>query len=164
MKKLPELTIQPFEEFHTTLEYDFDEKRNDYFANRALKDQETDNSRVHVALTRDVQLAGFFTLSPYKKYFELHEKGKERTYYATLLGQLAVNKTFQGIGIGSYLVRKAIEFAMEAYLKVASVGLIAEADDPNLVDGFYGKLGFHLIDHDEKKKLWIMFYPFKEKE
>jgi len=161
MKELPEFTIQFFEEYHTTLDYDFDEERNYYFENRALKDSKTGNSRVRVAMTRDMQLVGFFTLSMKSKHFIY--KGEKKTWSLALLGQLAVNKPFRRLGIASYLVRKAIEISKEANeYYVACSGVVADVYGIGLVEGLYKKLGFEVVHHDEKKDLYWVFYPFSK--
>ena len=162
MKEIPDITIQPFEEFHTTLEYDFDKKRNEYFEKKAIIDSKRDNTRVYVALTREVQLVGFFTLSMKSKYFELFET--EQSWSATLLGQLGVNKPFQGRGIGSYLVSDAIRKVKKANEIVGCVGILVDVIGSNLVDRFYKKLGFVVIEHKEKVDRYILFYHIRRNE
>jgi len=97
-----ELTIEFFDEFHTNLEFDFDEDRNDYFISRALKDQTINNSRVYVAITRGGQLAGFFTLCMKSVHCEIFEE--KYSHPVTLLGQLAVNKTLQKKSSNSWVL------------------------------------------------------------
>ena len=159
MSEVPEYTIVPFEEFHTTLDYNFDEKRNDYFKNRAIKDSKGRNSRVHVAISRDAQLVGFFTLCMHKRYFVLNLRDGPATHPVALLGQLGVNEPFRGKGVGSDLVRKAINFVIEATNYVDCVGIILDTDDILKRDNFFKKLGFYQVDYIKKKNLYVMFYP-----
>ena len=71
----------------------------------------------------------------------------------TLLGRLAVDKRYQGQGIGQLLIASAIRLVMSG--PSASRGLIVDMKEESLIR-FYGKYGFIQLP-DEPAKAVLIF-------
>lgn len=73
-----------------------------------------------------------------------------------LLGQMGVDKRFQGIGLGTELVLHAIKTASFASKGVGAKALVVDPLDDALV-GFYREIGFELIPGLEPR----MYLPLR---
>ena len=123
-------------------------------ARRAIRES---TARVYVLLTGDGELAGFYTLSTYAVVRSSDVPGNLRRNApdpipCTLIGQLAVDRRFQGMSAGARLLQDAINRALAASRIVASRAIIVDAADENAV-GFYRYHGFK--DLDGKGKLFL---------
>ncbi|MFY7849477.1 MAG: GNAT family N-acetyltransferase [Bacteroidia bacterium] len=59
----------------------------------------------------------------------------------TLLGRLAVDKRFQGRGLGKWLLMDALKRSLDVSLSIASYAVIVDPLDP-VAEMFYAKYGF----------------------
>ncbi len=70
----------------------------------------------------------------------------------TLLGQLAVDRDFQGQGHAASLLIFALESALRAADLIGSAGVVTHPID-DTVRGFYAKWSFAELPHDPKRAL-----------
>jgi ribosomal protein S18 acetylase RimI-like enzyme len=71
---------------------------------------------------------------------------------ATLMGRLAVDRSFRGKGAGEYLLMDALRRALAASREVASVAVVVDAKDDNAVS-FYRRYGF--LSFPDQPKLFL---------
>jgi GNAT superfamily N-acetyltransferase len=95
------------------------------------------------------RITGFATVSPGELTADIiseHLKRKLPAYPIPILriARLAVDKSFQGHGIGKLLLRSMFELALELRDKVGCAGVVVDAKKD--VVAFYEKLGFLPLD------------------
>jgi len=146
---------------HSSFEFDCgDQAINEYFSDKSYEDVENKNSQVYVFI-KDAELLGFYAISMSSVYTKLNNS--EARWPVTLLGQLGVNLKFQGQRWGSLFVLKAIEKAILLSNEIGCVGLIVHTYNKSLIDGFYKKLKFNLIDENlvQDRLRYTLFRVFK---
>ena len=101
-------------------------------------------------------VAGFYTLSAYNIDMgelppELARRFPRYPYApATLLGRLAVDRRYQGMGLGRLLLMDALRRSMEHSREIASIAVVVDAIDDAARD-FYERYGFiRFPDHPYK--------------
>lgn len=122
--------------------------------NQYLKEKASQDIKRHVAavyvLTRDGKtIAGYYTLSQYAidagdLPSETAQKLRIPKYEkipATLLGRLARNQEFKGLGIGEMLLVGALKRALKHSRNIASFAVIVDAKDEKAA-AFYRSYGF----------------------
>ncbi len=121
---------------------------DEYIRRYALQDVRRDLARVFVASPKDDLgcLAGFFTLSAGSvNCSDLPEKlARKLPCYpvpVALIGRLAVDKDFQGKGLGSILLADACQKIRQARETLAVVGIVVDAKDDSAA-AFYQHFGF----------------------
>lgn len=121
---------------------------DEYIRRYALQDVRRDLARVFVASPKDdlACLAGFFTLSAGSvNCSDLPEKlARKLPCYPVpiaLIGRLAVDKDFQGKGLGSILLADACQKIRQARETLAVVGIVVDAKDDSAA-AFYQHFGF----------------------
>jgi len=121
---------------------------DEYIRRYALQDVRRDLARVFVASPKDdlACLAGFFTLSAGSvNCSDLPEKlARKLPCYpvpVALIGRLAVDKDFQGKGLGSILLADACQKIRQARETLAVVGIVVDAKDDSAA-AFYQHFGF----------------------
>jgi len=137
---------------------DFDcknESINKYLKEDALKDAMAFLSKTYVLKEDNTnKVIGFFTLisSKVNRNEGTFIISREYKYSipAILLGQLGIDKNYQGQGIGSDLLAYAIRTSLEITLKIGFTAIIIEADSTSLIP-FYQKQGFSCFQQREKK-------------
>ena len=91
------------------------------------------------------RISGFYTLSSYAVSSadlpSSSQRGFPRVVPATLLGRLAVDRNFQGLGMGAALLSHAVARAVSASELVASAVIVVDAIDEDAA-GFYAMYGF----------------------
>lgn len=70
----------------------------------------------------------------------------------TLIGRLAIDKTYQGKGYGTLLLANALEKCVSSASEIGSFAVIVDAKDSKAED-FYKKYGF--ISFEERRKLYL---------
>jgi GNAT superfamily N-acetyltransferase len=121
---------------------------DDYIRRYASQDVRRNVARVFVATPENNprQLAGFFTLSAGSVSCASlpASQAKKLPRYpvpAALIGRLAVDKQFQGKGLGAILLADACQKVAQASAVLAVVGIIVDVKDNKAV-AFYAHFGF----------------------
>lgn len=120
-----------------------------YLKTHASQDMRRKANAVFVLVPTDTphRIAGYFTLCAYGiAPGAVPEAARKRipsypVVSATLIGRLAVHADFQGIGLGSVLLAKALQKAYENASVVGSSMVVVDATDDRAV-GFYQAHGF----------------------
>jgi GNAT superfamily N-acetyltransferase len=146
----------------------FDCKRdslNDWFRRHAWFNQVNGISRVNViadAVTG--RIVGYVTLSAAQIERAFLPKSMQRNrpeqVPAWLLGQLAVDKDYQGQGHGADLLLFALRAAMRASDSVGSMGVITHPLDEAL-RGFYARWGFQDLPFDPRRAMIVRMVDLK---
>lgn len=133
---------------------------NTYLKHRVSQDVRNNLALCFVAVVEN-KIAGFYTLSQHAvSRDELPENIRRKipeSYIgpATLLGRLAVDKSYQRKGVGTKILQHAILMICQGNQKAATLGAIVIAKYNAEV--FYLKNGFSLIDKEQRK----YFLPIK---
>lgn len=112
----------------------------------------------------DVQtyvMVGFFTLNPLSIPKEDLPVGRRLAYPEAsvyLLGRLAVDRRYQGMGYGALMVREAVALLHEQNVP-RGLGLLTELKNDQL-KVFYKRLGFFEIEPNRLSGRLRMFLPF----
>ena len=125
------------------------ESLDSYLKTQASQDMRSKANAVFVLVPEGnpSRIAGYFTLCSYGvSPGSIPEAAKKHiprypVVSATLIGRLAVNKDFQGEGLGSILLAKALHKAYENASVVGSSMVVVDAIDDRAVR-FYEKHGF----------------------
>ena len=122
----------------------------DYYLRRyALANDQADVSRAFVAVpTGQARVAGYYTLSSGQIEADITpDPGSPYPMPIVLLGRLAVDRAFQGQGLGSLLLIDALRRSLRAGESVGIRAVVIDAiDDP--AKRFYEHFGFReLLDH-----------------
>jgi len=140
---------------------------------RYLKQQASQDMRRQVAavfVLRDEDtgpIAGYFTLSQSSVRLgtlpEMLAKRlpRQNSVPVTLLGRLAVDRQFQGKGIGRQLLIAAMRRAYAVLSDVAAWSLVVDAKDDRAA-AFYRRFGFEPLDDVEQARR--LFLPMKTVE
>ena len=134
---------------------------DDYLGNRANQDLKRKIASVFV-LAEGFRVIGYYTLSAYTiNPIELpREIARKLPRYgkipATLLGRLAVDRRYQGEGLGEILLLDALQRSLNNTPTVGSFAVVVEAESEKAT-GFYVKYGFvQLVDAPHK-----LFLPMR---
>jgi len=118
---------------------------NDFLSRQAGQQQRKGFGKTYVALgDADAAIAGFVTVSAGQvAAAELPPGLKLPRYPVPILrvGRLAVDRRFQGRGIGHELLAFALHLALDFSERVGLYAVVVDAKDDR-VAGFYRKLGF----------------------
>ncbi|MEC4813139.1 MAG: GNAT family N-acetyltransferase [Scytonema sp. PMC 1069.18] len=121
---------------------------DNYIRKQASQDLKKKVATVFVAIdSPNTDIIAYYTLSAYAiDIIHLDETFAKRIpryplLPATLLGRLAVDRTYQGQGVGEFVLLDALKRALDATKQVASLAVVVDAIDENAVD-FYKKYGF----------------------
>lgn len=132
---------------------------DDYIRRYASQDLRRNLARVFVAVPLDEarRLAGFFTLSAASvSCSELPERlARKLPRYpvpVALIGRLAVDRRYQGKGLGSVLLADACRRVAQASSALAVVGIIVDAKDAAACS-FYGHFGFQPLPGQTQRLL-----------
>jgi GNAT superfamily N-acetyltransferase len=146
----------------------FDCKReslNDWFRRHAWFSQVNGISRVNVITDAATgRIAGYVTLSAAQIERAFLPKSLQRNrpeqVPALLLGQLAVDKDYQGQGHGADLLAFALRAAMHVSESVGGMGVITHPLDEAL-RGFYARWGFQELPFDPRRAMIVRMIDVK---
>lgn len=133
-----------------------------YFREQVSQDIRRRIASCFVALTDEQRIAGYYTLAAASiPLIDLPEKtAKNLPRYpsvpAVLLGRLAVDQAFKGLGLGAALLGDAVNRALRT--EIASFALIVEAKDESAAS-FYVRHGF-MPFHDRPRCLFLPLAGF----
>ena len=149
---------------------DFDcgkELLNNYLRNQAGQDVKRKLSACFVLIENETNLIkGYYTLSnnsiSLNDFFFFFQKKLPKSYRSiptTLLGRLAIDKKFQGQGIGKILLIDALKRSYEISHEIGSFGIVVDPIDEE-AKNFYQKYDF--IELPDSKKMFIATKTLKE--
>jgi GNAT superfamily N-acetyltransferase len=127
-----------------------------YIRRYAAQDIKRNLTRVFVATVQNANtLAGFFTLSAGSVNcsdlpLELAKKLPRYPIPIALLGRLAVDKSFQGKGLGSILLAQACQKVAQASTVLAVAGIMVDAKD-QIAASFYQHFGFKPLPENAER-------------
>jgi len=118
---------------------------NNYLRHYALKNDRLSIGKTFIALS-DSEIAGYFTISTAQILAndlpeDIKKKLPRYPVPAFRIGKLAVKKEFQGLGVGKWLLTKALEKAVLISSEVAIYAVLVDAIDEK-AKLFYLKYGF----------------------
>lgn len=149
---------------------DFDcgkELLNDYLKNQARQDVKRKLSACFVLADSETKvIQGYYTLSnssiPLSSFSEQIQNKLPKSYKSiptTLLGRLAIDKKYQGNGIGKILLIDALKRSYGISNEIGSFGIIVDPIDDE-AKSFYQKYDF--IELPDSKKMFIATQTLKE--
>ena len=149
---------------------DFDcgkELLNDYLKTQAGQDVKRKLSACFVLADSETKvIQGYYTLSnnsiPLSSFSEQIQKKLPKSYTSiptTLLGRLAIDKKYQGNGIGKILLIDALKRSYGISNEIGSFGIIVDPIDDD-AKSFYQKYDF--IELPDSKKMFIATQTLKE--
>ena len=141
------------------------ESLNNWFRRHAWFNQVNNLSRVTViADAASGRIVGYVTLSAgqIERAFLPKSLQRNRPEHAPvmLLGQLAVDKDFQGQGLGVDLLLFALRTALNVSDSVGGMGVITHPLDEAL-RGFYARWGFQDIPFDPRRAMIVRMVDLK---
>lgn len=153
---------------HNRKEFDCGkELLNSYIKNQAGQDVKRKLSACFVLVdNKSNLLQGYYTLSncsiPLSDFSERIRKKLPKSYKSiptTLLGRLAIDKKFQGNGIGKILLIDALKRSYAVSAEIGSFGIVVDPIDDE-AKNFYEKYDF--IEFPDSKKMFIATKTLKE--
>lgn len=120
---------------------------DDWFRRRASQDERRNVARVFVAVSPELGVVGFYSLSSFKLDFDDLPEGIARKLPrydgvpAALIGRLARDSRVRGKGIGELLVADAVRRILSAAQSLAVFAIIVDAKDERAA-AFYEGFGF----------------------
>ena len=132
---------------------------NAWFRRHAWHNQVSGTSRVNVMIDpASGQIVGYVTLSAAHIERAFLPKAQQRNQPdpvpVTLLGQLAVDRSWQGQGHAASLLYFALGTALRAAGYIASMGVITHPLDDG-VPGFYARWGFRDVPFDPRRSMLV---------
>ena len=135
------------------------ESLNIWFRRHAWANQTSGASRVTVIIdAASGRIVGYVTLSAAQIERAFLPKPQQRNrpdpLPVTLLGQLAVDKDYQGQGHAVSLLLFALKTALSAAESIGSMGVVTHPLDDN-VRGFYARWGFEDLPFDPRRAMLV---------
>lgn len=132
---------------------------NAWFARHAWNNHNNGASRVSVVTTTSTgRVVGYVTLSSaqIERAFlpKSHQRNQPDPVPVTLLGQLAVDRVWQGQGLADLLVQFALRAALKAAESVGSLGVITHPID-DAARTFYERWDFIDLPFDPRRAMII---------
>lgn len=160
MTKLPIVIIERLSKRHDKESFDCDNNvLNDYLKKYALQNQERYCISTTYVVTNKTKVIAYITLTLGTiKRTDLKEKYPYEELPVLLIARLAVDKNFQGQGLGKKLLKIAFKQALELTKNTGCIGVVVDAKE-EAVD-FYKKFGFEKINALFSDRL-KMFLPIR---
>ena len=142
-------SIEPLAKYHNREEFSCgNEELDRYFKIAASQDRKRNIAVPYVIVNlENTQIIGYYTLSMTSVYLGelpnsiVKKLPKYPLIGVTLIGRLAVNNNYQGMGWGKLLVMDALYKSLEASKQVASFAVVVDAIDERVVK-FYQRFDF----------------------
>jgi ribosomal protein S18 acetylase RimI-like enzyme len=120
---------------------------DNWFRSRASQDQKRNVARVFVAVTPELGVVGFYSLSSLSLSLETlpeelaHKLPRYDAIPAALIGRLARGESVRGQGVGELLLADAVQRILGAGRSIAVYAIVVDAKDERAA-GFYRGFGF----------------------
>ena len=155
-------TFEVLSKSHDKSQFDCGQpKLNTYLHKYALQHQKNGISKTHVLIEQgQSRVCGYLSICCASTKLadmpdELTRKlPKDYDVPSLLLARLAIDKSYQGQGLGSILIQYSFELVVKVSDMVAARMLVVDAIDEKAV-GFYERFGFQKLD-PEAKRLYIL--------
>ncbi|HEX9659978.1 MAG TPA: GNAT family N-acetyltransferase [Rhodothermales bacterium] len=139
---------------------------NHWFRRHAWRNQQTDVTRTTVICDAEGgRIAGYVTLSTgliEREYLpKASRRNKPETIPIFLLGQLAVDKRYQGMGIARSLLFYALHTSVRIARQIGCFGVVTHPLDDE-VRGFYRRFGFEDVPHDPRPSMIVRIKDLEE--
>ena len=151
MSSLLDLVIEPLGKHHDRARFSCGQPDLDnWFRLRASQDEKRNVARVFVAVTPDLGIVGFYSLSSLSLALEslpeevAHKLPRYDAIPAALIGRLARDERVRGQGVGELLVADAIQRILGAGRSIAVFAIVVDAKDERAVE-FYKAFGFRVF-------------------
>ena len=146
-----EISIEPLGKQHDRTTFSCGQPAlDDWFRHRASQDEKRNVARVFVAVTPDLGVIGFYSLSSLSLSLEslpeevAHRLPRYDAIPAALIGRLARDERVRGKCVGELLLADAIQRILGAGRSVAVFAIVVDAKDDRAVD-FYQAFGFRVF-------------------
>ena len=132
---------------------------NVWFHRHAWNNHAAGTSRTNVICSSETcEIAGYVTLCAAQIEREFlksqHRRNALDPMPVTLLGQLAIQKDFQGEGYAASLLQFALRISRRASLDIGSFGVITHPLNDG-VRAFYGHFGFEDVPFDPRRSMIV---------
>lgn len=143
-----DLVIEPLGKGHDRVGFSCGQPElDDWFRLRASQDEKRNVARVFVAVTPDLGVVGFYSLSSLSLALEslpeelAHKVPRYDAIPDALIGRLARDARVRGQGVGELLLADAIQRILGAGRSIAVFAIVVDAKDEHAVK-FYRTFGF----------------------
>jgi predicted N-acetyltransferase YhbS len=132
---------------------------NAWFARHAWNNHQSGACRINVITAVSTgRIIGYVTLSSaqIERAFlsKSHQRNQPDPVPVTLLGQLAVDRAWQGKGLGDSLIQFALRAALKAAESVGSLGVVTHPID-DAVRAFYRRWDFVDLPFDSRRAMIV---------
>jgi len=152
-----EISIEPLGKHHDRTTFQCGQPAlDDWFRHRASQDEKRNVARVFVAVTPDLGVIGFYSLSSLSLSLEAlpeevaHRLPRYDAIPAALIGRLARDERVRGRGVGELLLADAIQRILGAGRSVAVFAIVVDAKDDRAAE-FYRAFGFRVFPLQPKR-------------
>lgn len=131
---------------------------NNWLKNQAIRNQDSGASRTFVTIAAEGTIAGYYSLSSFSvARVDTGDLGRglPDPVPVTLIGRLAVDVRFKGLGLGGSLLQDAALRAVRVSLEIGSAGILVHTQDASVIP-FYERYGFTRLDGDPSVLLLTM--------
>lgn len=133
---------------------------NEWLRSRALKNETTGASRTFVTVENESgKVAGYYCLSAGSLALEDASGRVKRNMPSPipiiLIGRLAVDKQFQGYGLGASMLQDAVLKGVEASRLLGARAFVVDALNEE-AERFYRKFGFELMPPAAKRAMYLL--------
>ncbi len=152
-----ELVIEPLGKHHDRAKFSCGQPALDeWFRLRASQDEKRNVARVFVAVTADLGVVGFYSLSSLSLSLNdlpeelAHKLPRYDAIPAALIGRLARDERARGRGVGELLLADAIQRILGAGRSIAVFAIVVDAKDERAAE-FYKAFGFQMFPLHPKR-------------
>ena len=117
-------------------------------------------------MTPENKVIGYYTLSAFSieladlPQAQARKLPKYPVVPATLLGRLATDQNYRGLGLGEHLLMDALHRSFNATSQIASYAVVVDAKDENAI-AFYKKYGFQRLQ-DYPNRMFLPMNTIKK--
>ena len=155
-----EFTVEPLAKKHKRADFSCGSEPLDrYLKNQASQDAKRGVAVPFVLVTPVNKVIGYYTLSAFSIELEKLPEAQVRKLPkypdvpTTLLGRLATDQNYRGLGLGEHLLMDALHRSYSATSQIASYAVVVDAKDESAV-AFYKKYDFQQFQ-DHANRLFL---------